>query len=402
MEKDCHYYVMYLLSLVSGFNPDEAYEMAYCSQYVDDSLDGHEKKLFDLNGEYVGTFDPIRTAHNGFKSIGIDVQEKIYYPFHFLPGLKGRSFSDKMVTKSGLKGRLFHVLIDEVLAKDDLSRVGITLHVLADTYSHCDFSGLWTWSNKLAKVNFIPNKKNPMLNLLSKWLWMSKRFWFTAAPPIGHSNAFVFPDIPSLDWKFRDYNDKFVSKSNNIKFVKAFLDIYDILLLKFAQKRDKTPRLQTDKAGNNEELRQILWEGVNFTGSLKKRCRNWRSIIINMVEDYNRDKKPEEKLNIPPQHLDYDKGLWEKTVMKKKRFFLIFDSPRRKLKVSLEDFIKSSYHQFHVAARAHRTLVLEKINEFYYQEIEKDERKDIAAELMISKAIINRTRSRKTLNKVQL
>jgi hypothetical protein len=37
MEKDFHFYITYALAETSGFTPEEAFTIAYSSQYVDDN-----------------------------------------------------------------------------------------------------------------------------------------------------------------------------------------------------------------------------------------------------------------------------------------------------------------------------------------------------------------------------
>lgn len=378
MEQDSHYYVIYLMCLTAGLEAEEAYEIAYSSQYVDDATDGREKIVLDENKNKY-RFDPLRTSHNGFESIGVDVQQKIYYPFHFLPGLDGETFEQKMVTCPGKKGLLFNKVIDETLKSKNHYRVGISLHALADTYSHADFSGLWSWSNDANRVNYIPAGKNWFSNLFGKCRWHFRRALFAASPPIGHSNAFTFPDFPYLTWKYVDYNGKFVPVSNNTKFANGFLDLYEDLIGKYAAQLKKSPRfIRGDKkiahTRQNEELRQTLWNGVNYSGRLKKRCENWKKIIRDFVQEFNseidrkieaakaqaeRDELLKQKIALPSYHLQYKKSDWENNVYKKIKKFFFFDSGKRKLKVSIDDFRNSRLYHFHEAARNHRAFVLE-------------------------------------------
>jgi hypothetical protein len=419
MEKDSHYYVIYFMCLTAGIAVEDAYEIAYSSQYVDDSKDGHKKVLINKKNSEKACFDPIRTSHNGFESIGVEVQEKIYYPFHFLPGLKGESFEKKMITCSGEESVLFKSIIDEGLKNSNPFRFGIGLHVLADTYSHANFSGLWAWSNDVSRVNYIPAKKGWFSNLFGKIFWNIKRCLFAAAPPIGHSNAYTFPDIPYLNWKYFDYIGKLRSVSNNMKFIKGFLTLYKLFIKKYAERQKKSSRLESIFERENEELRQRLWEGINFSGSLKKRCENWRDIIRNFVADFNqrlddkikntkdRSKKDElerQKISIPERHLLYNEKDWEKDVLKKKRKFFLFDSPERKLKVSLNEFKQSPFYRFHEAARGHRVFVLEKISEYYLgipvTAAVKAKAAVPASDIMISSEIIKKTRQKNLLKEI--
>ena len=380
MEKDCHYYVMYFMCLAAGMEIEDAYETAYCSEYVDDATDGRKKTLIDKdNNRYM--FDPIRSAHNGLKSIGIDIQEKIYYPFHFLPGLKGDSFEEKMVTHPGKEGYLFQKVVDEALKSSNHFRIGVSLHALTDTYSHCNFSGMWSWSNDVSHLNYIPAGRNWFRNLFNKIGWHFKRGIFAAAPPIGHSNAFTFPDRPYLNWKYTDYLGELTLVTNNIKFVIGFLDLYESLIGPYAKKQGKSPRLGDTHDRTNDELRQKLWEGVNFHGSLKKRCRNWQAIILKFAK--------EQGLTIPDNHLHYDEKEWENNVYKS------IDVKKKKLKVSIEEFEKSPLYRFHEAGRAHRVFVLSIVNDPSALGV-----RALEGEVMISNEIIHKTREKKLLKKI--
>ncbi|MCX6579380.1 MAG: hypothetical protein NT166_04290 [Candidatus Aminicenantes bacterium] len=385
MEKDCHYYVIYFLCLAAGFDPDTAYVASYSSQYVDDSTDGRKKTLVDENSREVGKFDPIRTSHNGFESIGADVQEKIYYPFHFLPGLKGDSFDQKMVTKNGGEGDLFPDLITEALASKNPYRFGITLHVLADTYSHTDFSGLWTWGNDVNRVNYIPARRGWLLNLVNKWKWLTVRKWLEAAPAIGHSQAYTFPDFPYLNWKYFDYQGEMHSVSNSFKFRDGLEDLYELLVLNYAQAQKLQPRIDTDI------LLQKLWDGIRTPGSLEKRCKYWQRVIETFAA--------EKKLNIPGRHLKYRDTDWESDVLKRLKKFFFFPSLKMKLKVSKQDFVKSHFYNFHEAAREHRLFVMQKINDYLAKGHSKKAQgvKISPKGMAISLEFINATKAKKIL-----
>ncbi|HLP45955.1 MAG TPA: DUF6765 family protein [Candidatus Kapabacteria bacterium] len=384
MEKDSHYYVIYFLCLAAGFDLDTSYTVAYSSQYVDDSIDGHKKTLFEPPNGDLYTLEPIRTSHNGFESLGTDVQEKIYYPFHFLPGLKGDSFDQKMVTKTGTEGELFKVLIQEALNSKNPYRTGITLHVLADTYSHTNFSGLWAWDNAIRHVNYIPARKGWILNLVNKCKWLTFRKYLETAPAIGHSHAYCFPDFPYMNWKYGDYDGKMHSVSNSFKFREGFLDLYEQLILPYAESQKLKPRLSQDK------ILQILWNGIRTTGNLKKRCKYWRKVIINFANEF--------KLKISNRHLKYGKTDWEDDMIENLKIFGIFSSSKSKLKVPRAEFEESHYYNFHSAAKDHRLFVLEKINE-YFEKCPKDvPGNKIGQELgAISREYINEVKAKQIL-----
>ena len=54
MQKDFHYDVIYTLAKEAGYKNDEAYVIAYSSQYVDDNTD-REYSVFDFGFRYYFT-----------------------------------------------------------------------------------------------------------------------------------------------------------------------------------------------------------------------------------------------------------------------------------------------------------------------------------------------------------
>ena len=80
MQEDFHYYVVFQLAKLAGFNSDDSGTIAYASQYVDDSTESDPIEPFPDQH-----FDTVRTAHYNLGAFDWDVQKKIYMPFHFLP-----------------------------------------------------------------------------------------------------------------------------------------------------------------------------------------------------------------------------------------------------------------------------------------------------------------------------
>lgn len=62
MELDYHYYAVYQLAKLAGFNLVNAKKIAYASQYVDDSTESDPVEPFSDQH-----FDTARTAHYGLR-----------------------------------------------------------------------------------------------------------------------------------------------------------------------------------------------------------------------------------------------------------------------------------------------------------------------------------------------
>lgn len=152
MERDVHYYLVYKLAVLAGFDAPDAESIAYASQYVDDAT---ESEPITVDGE---RFDTVRTAHYGLWAFNWDVQKKIYIPFHFLPP-KPRSriayayASRRATDKDCVSARkLFDIAKKEMDAELRLIRIGVAVHTISDTFSHYGFSGRWNNENDVKGI----------------------------------------------------------------------------------------------------------------------------------------------------------------------------------------------------------------------------------------------------------
>jgi hypothetical protein len=141
MQKDFHFYTIYALARSAGFDADNASIIAYSSQHTDDAK--YEHTLEFENG---GRFQQVLTAH---RFLDLDVLGKttcyrIWIPFHFLPGNLGVDFYERMLTRANsiVAQRIVEDFLSSNLKPYSLHRLGIILHVYADTWSHQNFVGL--------------------------------------------------------------------------------------------------------------------------------------------------------------------------------------------------------------------------------------------------------------------
>jgi len=349
MQLDCHYFAIYYLCIAAGLEPEEARIIAFSSQYVDDAKDGSEKVLVHRRTGKEIVFDPVRTAHNGLESPGTEVQQKVYFPFHFLPGLVGDDYEERMTTRAGHEGRLFGALASRAAGSGDPFRVGITAHVLADSFSHDGFSGNWTWVNDIEDVDFVPTSRSAAVNLFSSLSWGARRGWLNMAPPIGHAQAGTLPDLPCARWRYIDFRGKNRTVCNNDTFRRGLLVLYRELIREYAQ--GTAPRC------DERDVCTSLWETVNIPGTSKMRCTRWKRII--------RDLARLQEIEIPEDHLDYDEHSWEHEALG-----ALFEKPRRsvtwprsgRLEVDCPAPLESShYFRFHQSAWDHRLFVLEEL-----------------------------------------
>jgi hypothetical protein len=184
MEKDFHFYLVYAIARITGFQ--QAGVIATASQFVDDNNEGQfsidglpamfPEKIPTGNGNYY----PIMTQSLSPKSLDPYVQKYVYIPFHFLPG-------DNTVEIDGRKNPLSttpgsanaETILKKALASDNPYLLGIALHTYADTWSHQNFTGLQeSWN--------------------SVYPWY--RVFKSLVPNIGHAEAGHSPDVISEEW----------------------------------------------------------------------------------------------------------------------------------------------------------------------------------------------------------
>jgi len=340
MQKDFHYYALYYLSLCAGIEPDAAYKIAYSSQYVDNSTEFEKILLLDKKGKE-GFIDPVRTAHNRLESFWKDVWEKIYYPFHFVPGHKKenqteKSIDEKYITKEGKSNEIATEYLKRAIETKNPYRIGIALHPYADTYSHQNFSGRWSGVNDVEKMQvYVGNlRRNKMkLNL---WLFFAKIIR-KPIPEIGHGEALMTPDITNYTWVYFNYKNEYVPAANDERFMSYAENVYN----------DFLPTIPSELRKNNpeefENIKKKIWLGIKRN---KRKCKYWKKLIS-------------EKLGTKKIR-KYNKLEWRKEALKgkirwDKRKHL---SQKKFAFVPKDKFIESNWLNFHRAALGHRQVAL--------------------------------------------
>lgn len=224
----------------TGFSPEDAQIIAYASQFVDDAVDHKKMKvnghLEILSTRFSGkTFNPVCSAHRGLqflKGLKIDVQNKIYIPFHFLPDLESiKSKSDSHLVKAN--GKLAKKLV--MLAQTELSkstgeerimnliRLGIALHVYSDTWAHQNFSGRHNpTENDIDNIEVFKKGKWEKISLI-------RQIEYNTLPDIGHAEASSFPDQSHLKWRYlKNSTGEPHERDNTLLFIKAAENIFNL------------------------------------------------------------------------------------------------------------------------------------------------------------------------------
>lgn len=339
MQKDFHFYTIYVLARCAGFSKSEAETVAYASQFTDDATE--DSYLVFKNG---GFFQPIVTSHNyhslkGLKALSIDIGYRVWIPFHFMPGgnpsngksednfyrlleVKPAHFGDNSPADRVIKNILF--LKNKPYL---LHLLGIALHMFADTWSHQGFIGLTRYENDVKDLKIKGNIG----------LWEKLKLTFhDLAPKTGHAEALYIPDEPYRCWKYKDYKNNVYGWIENIEIaLSASYECYQILesFLKIHPEFSKSKKIPF------ENIKNILENLFSLSANLEERCKSWQNAIENEIF-LKKEKSPV-----------YNKEKWFKNAIKIKNNFYYWRS----------NFFESDYRLFHVAASYYRSLILYEI-----------------------------------------
>lgn len=224
MQIDFHHTTTYVVARDAGFAHGDACLIAYAAQYVDDAT--CSGAVYFDNG---AAYNRISSAH---KMVDIRNAEElanhyVWLPFHFLPGNGGLaadqnpqgSFIDKIVCTPDSPVAQ-EMVRDAILEKDrayGLHRLGVTMHVYADTWAHQGFAGVKHPVNEVehaVETDQCGVFDNPLAVVLSNLL-------DDTIPPLGHGRAQIFPDMPFLQWQYRNGRGKLISRNNPADFLAA-------------------------------------------------------------------------------------------------------------------------------------------------------------------------------------
>lgn len=259
MQIDGHHAGTYVAARLAGFDHGDAEIIAYAAQYVDDATNEGPIQFSDSPYMYAR----IASAHCMIDCNNlIDVKNHLaWLPFHFLPGngllQAGESSVGNEIGKMTCRP-------DSPIARDmlrwafrdsdkprGLHRLGIAMHVYADTFAHQGFIGALSDGNRAEKVTSgNPETDKRIRDATKKELWKKVwsevkafvqlvwaslqiaarehkspfRYWgdFIKRAPLGHAAVDTFPDQPYLVWKYFDWNGVLVNRDNPETFMKAF------------------------------------------------------------------------------------------------------------------------------------------------------------------------------------
>ncbi|MBK1888675.1 hypothetical protein Undi14_01415 [Undibacterium sp. 14-3-2] len=234
MQIDFHNAVTYVVARLAGFSHDKAHIVAYSAQYVDDATnDGYV--TFDTGAMYAR----IASAHKMLDYTNFDAlaNHHAWIPFHFLPGNNGLpsdqggdlDFIQKIVCRpnSHIAQDMVRECIHRKDDKNALHRLGITMHVYADTWAHQGFVGTVHEINKTTQLKSMSTaiSTNAMIakvkDYFSNLIDHTTGSLVASALPLGHGTVLSYPDQPYLKWKYTNSNGEEIIRDNPNDFLEA-------------------------------------------------------------------------------------------------------------------------------------------------------------------------------------
>jgi len=341
MEQDFHFYTVYSLARASGFDPDNARLIAYSSQHTDDSKYKHV-----LEFENGGRFQQVLTAHQFIdpRTLDKDTCYNIWVPFHFLPGNLGSGFYERMFVRSNsvVAQRVIDDFLTSPMKPYSLHRLGIILHLYADTWSHQNFMGVMREGmNDVRNLEVKGEGEGFIESLLKK---LQQKILEYTAPLLGHAQAGTIPDEPFREWEYEDYRGKHFSVSNHERALDAAQNCYT-LLLRFLK---QSPQFSSESAVPWQNIVVRVSDLFGKEGSLEERAKGWQGAIADGSLGF--DPKEEEK------NLQYGNRDWFKAAVKVTKTEGQPDKYEKQ-----PNFESSNWKYFHDAAALQKFSILHEV-----------------------------------------
>ncbi len=234
MQIDFHNGVTYIVARLAGFDHLEADVIAHCAQYVDDATNSG---LIRFNNGTV--FNHISSAHKllDYRNFRLLANYQVWIPFHFLPGNEGLpahqnfngTFINKLICRpnSHVAQDMLRECIQLRQTHHGLYRLGIAMHVYADTWAHQGFAGVNHQVNEATKL--VDSQGNPDLKFTKKVKAYFKKnlvnhftgHLLSEVFPLGHGAVLGHPDKPFLKWGYTNGLNENIIRNNPKDYLEA-------------------------------------------------------------------------------------------------------------------------------------------------------------------------------------
>lgn len=341
MQIDFHHGTTYVVARLAGFTREESDIIAYSAQYVDDAVSSGTVYF-----ENKAMYHRINSAHKMLDERNAKELDNhlVWIPFHFLPGNgnaaagddpSGNHFINKIVClhNSPVARDMVRTAIEEKSKLYGLHRLGVTMHVFADTYAHEGFAGVLHCINEVEKARELSNSNvfgNCLATLLMDLL-------DDTIPPLGHGRANILPDMPFLKWEYENCNKEMVTRNNTDLFCEAADEMYKAM--KRYRAGDPDAQVTGINANDMDRIRKLFLHQPDKDGNKR------HSVWLNAIRDGY--------FSFGGEDVSYTakgKGSWKEQAIGTS-FDLRVHSYR-------DDFLASNWKLFHDALQAHRFHVI--------------------------------------------
>ncbi len=362
MQIDFHHAVTYVAARLAGFPVKEADIISYSAQYVDDAVNPGTVRFRNKAMYY-----RISSAHKmlDYRNFEELANHFTWVPFHFLPGNGGKEagknpeggFVEKLVCFPD--SQVAHDMVTSAIACSDmeygLHRLGITAHVLADTFAHQKFAGI---NHEINEVNNLEKTENEHpAGLLDKVKDYFGDFFDAAAnklvsnvSPLGHGGALTCPDMPFLKWRYDNGLGTAVERDNTQIFKDAVKSIHKTMVC-YRMNNPEYEMTSNDEIPAND-LERIEQNFSDFTEEEgEDRHIRWQESIAN--GDFSFAQKGEENISYIPKGV----GSWK---------YIALDT-KKEMETGIElykfssEFMSSNWKLFHDALQIHRIDIIRNI-----------------------------------------
>jgi len=341
MQIDFHHAVTYVTARLAGFAPQAAAVIAHAAQYVDDATSSGT--VYFANK---ALYHRISSAHKmiDLRNTESLANHQVWLPFHFLPGNAGLQagqnhqgrFIEKIICtpNSPIAMEMVSNVIEDQHRPYHLHRLGVTMHVYADTWAHHGFAGVLHEVNEVEAAQ----EEHPEGGILHGVRDMFRNVLDDAIPPLGHGRANIFPDMPFLAWSYQDYQGRTIRRDNTELFCQAAEELCKAMQRYLAKNpAAEVPGLAAQDKAAIKNLFQTIREEDG-----EKRHQQWLAAITAGTFSFG----PEE-LSYAPR----GKNSW-----KHQALGTSYDMAVHTYKE--ETFLQSNWKLFHDALQAHRFYVV--------------------------------------------
>lgn len=289
MQIDGHHAMTYVAARCAGYDHRDASTIAYSAQYVDDATNSGPI-TFDIGARYYR----ISSAHKmvDYRNFRALANHRVWVPFHFLPGNGGLPAGEtpprpsfihtlRCTPNSHVAQDMLRACFASANTPYFLHRLGISMHIYADTWTHQGFAGVNHPVNQVVDLTSNePEEDKQLAKKLKKQGWKVRlqNMLLSKAFPLGHGAALSHPDKPYLRWSYTNGLGEKVMRNNADDFCEAIEYMCRALRAFSAGDTDLNLSAHNGLASADADAVRLLVE--NTRGDGEARHKAWIAAIM--------------------------------------------------------------------------------------------------------------------------